>query len=339
MIIFESDHTDFHSSLKDFAKELGTTLNQDTLNIPPQHGEGYLRAIRLPNGLSVCIIDCSTETDMEIHRSIEEPYYYTLGFEDVYIKRNYSHQIGDEKAIHFPPLYSGAYLNSTMLHNMLLVMRGCKLYAVKIIFDAKWMARYLGIEKDDKVIRRYIALKTRKLLMEPLDGAYKQLIKELIEADFSNPVYYAIVENRVMMMIEKFFTRLYERAGKLPNYRIDKGDIYRMMEVEAELTKDYSRPAPTTEALSEKFGVGISRLKRQFRLIYGYPIYEYFQKYRMELAKKMLLSGENSIKEIGYKLGYQNLSNFARAFKKAYHYLPSEVLNFRRKKEFAEIGD
>jgi AraC-like DNA-binding protein len=201
------------------------------------------------------------------------------------------------------------------------------------------MTKYLGIEKDDKIVRRYLTLKTRKLIMEPLDGEYKQLMRELIEADFHNPVYYTIVENRVMRLIEKFFTNMYQRAGKLPTYRIDNTDVYKMMEVETELIKDYSKPAPTIENLSEKFGLGISKLKRQFRLVYGSPVYEYFQKYRMEMAKKLLLSGEYSIKEIGYQLGYQNLSNFARAFKKAYQYLPSEVLNFRRNKDAIEAVD
>ncbi len=268
-----------------------------------------------------------------------EPCYYVLAFDEVFIKRNYTHQIGNEKAVHFPPLFSGAYLNATLFDNTVLVAKGCKAFAVKIMFDAKWMAKYLEIEKDDRVLRRYLALKTKKLVMEPLDGEYKQLMNELKEADFNNPLYYTIVENRVMRLIEKFFTSLYQRAGKLPAYRIETADIYKMMEVESELIKDFSQPAPTIEALSQKFDIGVSKLKRQFRLVYGLPIYEYFQKYRMEMAKKYLLSGEYSIKEIGYQLGYQNLSNFARAFKKAYQYLPSEVLNFRRKKEVAETVD
>ncbi len=69
MIVFESDHTDFHSWLRDFAKELGTSLDQDTLNFPPQYGEGYIRAIRLPNGLSVGVVDSCTETDFEVRRN------------------------------------------------------------------------------------------------------------------------------------------------------------------------------------------------------------------------------------------------------------------------------
>ena len=339
MIVFNSDHPDFHLFIRDFAKELGTTIDKDTLTLPEQYGEGYLRAIRLPNGLSVLLVDVSTEVDLEILRKSTDPHFFILGFDEVYIKRNLTHIIDTEKSNHLPPLFSGAFMNATFLDNIVVALKGCKIYAVKIVFDAKWMARYLGIEKDDKAITQYLALKTKKLTLDPLDGEYKKYIEELFVADYNNPVYYTIVENRVMLLVERFFTRLFDRSSKVPGFRIEKPDIYKMMEVEAELTRDYSQPAPTIEVLSEKFGIGLSKLKRQFRQVYGYPVYEYFQKFRMEKAKRMLLSGDYSIKEIGYLLGYQNLSNFARAFKKAYSYLPSEVLNFRRNKENMDIGD
>jgi AraC-like DNA-binding protein len=338
MIFFESDHTDFHAWLKDFAKELGTIVEQDSLNIPSQYGSGYMRGVRLPNGLSVAIIDCSMETEISVHKNAKEPIFYTLCFDEVHIKRNFSQVVGTEKATHYPPLFSGAYLNSTLLNNSIIAAKGCRMYAVKVLFDTRWMAKYLGIDKDDDVIKKYLALKTKKFALEPLDGEYRKLVDELISADVKNPLYYTIVENRVMHLMERFFTRFYERAGNIHAYRIDGSDIYRMMEVESNLLNDFTKPAPTIVELSGQFSIGISKLKRQFRQVYGYPIYEYFQKYRMERAKTLLLSGDFSIKEIGYHLGYQNLSNFARAFKKAYNYLPSEVLNFRRKGEVAEMA-
>jgi AraC-like DNA-binding protein len=45
----------------------------------------------------------------------------------------------------------------------------------------------------------------------------------------------------------------------------------------------------------------------------------------MVRAKDMLISGKYTVKEVGYKLGYQNLSNFAKAFKKEYGVLPSAL--------------
>jgi AraC-like DNA-binding protein len=98
-----------------------------------------------------------------------------------------------------------------------------------------------------------------------------------------------------------------------------------MMEVESQLVQSFEKPPLTIDQLAVKFAIGTSKLKRHFKQVYGLPVYEYFQKHRMQRAKEMLLSGDFSVKEAGYKLGYQNLSNFANAFKKEFGVLPSEV--------------
>jgi AraC-like DNA-binding protein len=69
-----------------------------------------------------------------------------------------------------------------------------------------------------------------------------------------------------------------------------------------------------------------SKLKKDFKLIYGVPVYEYFQKARMQVAKDKLLSGDVSVKEVAMELGYSNLSNFTIAFKKEFGLLPSKLL-------------
>jgi AraC-like DNA-binding protein len=128
-----------------------------------------------------------------------------------------------------------------------------------------------------------------------------------------------------MLLIERFFTQVYQKSKQLRALQIRQEDIYRMMEIESDLMHDYSRNAPTVEALAGKHEMGVSKLKRQFKQIYGKPVFEYFQKNRMARAKDMLMSGEYTVKEVGYKLGYQNLSNFANAFKKEYGVLPSAL--------------
>ena len=68
-----------------------------------------------------------------------------------------------------------------------------------------------------------------------------------------------------------------------------------------------------------------TKLKNDFKRMYGLPIYEYRQKNRMLKAKSMLLMGKFSIKEVGSMVGYKNLSHFAQAFKKEFNILPSEM--------------
>ena len=83
---------------------------------------------------------------------------------------------------------------------------------------------------------------------------------------------------------------------------------------------------PTIKELARSVAMSESKLKKLFKAVYNLPIYEYFQKHRMQKAKLMLLSERYAIKDVGYKLGYANLSNFTLAFKKIYGKLPSDLI-------------
>jgi AraC-like DNA-binding protein len=107
---------------------------------------------------------------------------------------------------------------------------------------------------------------------------------------------------------------------------LSKADIDRVMQVEAALTRDIFEPAPTIHQLARMVSISESKLKKDFKLIYRVPVYEYFQKVRMQAAKDKLLSGDHSVKEVAMELGYSNLSNFTIAFKKEFGLLPSKLL-------------
>jgi AraC-like DNA-binding protein len=58
-----------------------------------------------------------------------------------------------------------------------------------------------------------------------------------------------------------------------------------------------------------------SKLKRLFRQIFGNSIFSYYQGFRMKEAARLLKVGKLSVTEVGYQLGFTNLSHFSRVFK------------------------
>ena len=61
-------------------------------------------------------------------------------------------------------------------------------------------------------------------------------------------------------------------------------------------------------------GQSVSAFSRYFRRHTGVPFVQYVNRLRINLACQLLLSGELSISEIGYQIGFNNLSNFNRQF-------------------------
>ncbi|HLO81908.1 MAG TPA: AraC family transcriptional regulator [Chitinophagaceae bacterium] len=326
MISLDFDHADFHSLLKDLAARLGTVMHKDVLRVPPALGKGYLRAIRLPNGLSVMVTNMSMDVDVKLHRLKKMPAFYILAFDEIFIRTRLEHKIDNEKVSINPPIYSVAALHSTLFDTTVIATRGCIISSVRIIFDHRWLARYFGIDKEDELLVKYISLKSKKLTLEPLDTDYRMYIEEIYNTDVEDPLYYTILENRVMLLIERFMNRIMDKMDEAELKNLKPDDVFRMMEVEAELTKDNVMEPPTVQELSQQFGISQTRLKTMFKEVYGYPIYEYFQRFRMEKARAMLLSGEHSVKETGYQLGYKSLSNFAKAFRQIFEYAPSDII-------------
>jgi len=134
------------------------------------------------------------------------------------------------------------------------------------------------------------------------------------------------IQNRVLLLLEKFILKLYQRkhvaVGKVKS---NEDELTRLMKVEGLLVRDFSVAPPTIGELSRISAMSPTKLKNDFKNVYGMPIYEYYQKNRMLRAKSLLLEGKFSIKEVGMKVGYSNLSHFANTFKKEFGFLPSEL--------------
>ncbi len=75
---------------------------------------------------------------------------------------------------------------------------------------------------------------------------------------------------------------------------------------------------------AEKYFFSIEYLTKLFKSKYGYSIYEYVLKLRMERAKELLAQEENKIVEIAERLGYADNHYFSKAFRNYYGISPSQ---------------
>lgn len=75
---------------------------------------------------------------------------------------------------------------------------------------------------------------------------------------------------------------------------------------------------------SDKYFFSKEYISRNFKSRYGYGIYEYVLKVRMENAAKMLEDGSIKIQDVGSKVGFPDNNHFSKAFKNYYDISPSE---------------
>ena len=327
MFQFDFAYTDYERLINELAQRLNVPVINNKLIFPEPIASGSLTFVKLPNGIHVNIINCKMNTDWLICRRKIKEQLYTLRFHELTNPDTLEIRIGDERLRESNTSRSIVYLTNSLSDWAYLGATGTVYKGIDVLFDANWLAGYLGVQQIDDVLSTYLSLQVENVHREPLDSEYRRLIQEIVEVETVNPMRLAIIQNRIMLLIERFFLRIYERRkNAYYNIPLSKADIDRVMQVEAVLTKDIFEPAPTISQLARMVSISESKLKKDFKIIYGAPVYEYFQKVRMQAARDKLLAGNHSVKEVAMELGYSNLSNFTIAFKKEFGLLPSKLL-------------
>ncbi len=308
------------------AKALGVPVENGKMVFPEPVATGYIEYIELPNGLQAIVSDYVLNDQYFLKRQSSPREFYVLRYEEIKITEELTLKIDGEVLKTTGESHSGIYLTSTLFDVSYLGRKGSSIRGINIIFNKEWLARHLQITDPDEVLVAYLHLKTGSFTIEPIDNEYRRYFTEILQADNSSPLFMATVQNRITLLIERFFSRLYEKSKNLlASPRISKHDVHQLMHVESLLTKNVTNRPPTIDQLAVEAAMSTAKLKKLFKEVYGTSIYAYYQKQRMSLARDMLLSGDFTVKEVGLQVGYSNLSNFAAAFRKEFHILPSEI--------------
>jgi AraC-like DNA-binding protein len=91
-------------------------------------------------------------------------------------------------------------------------------------------------------------------------------------------------------------------------------DIQAIYKVKEQILEHLETP-PVIQALAVGANMSPSKLKRLFKQIFGNSIFSYYQGFRMKEAARLLKEEKLSVSDVGYGLGFTNLSHFSRVFK------------------------
>jgi transcriptional regulator GlxA family with amidase domain len=73
------------------------------------------------------------------------------------------------------------------------------------------------------------------------------------------------------------------------------------------------------------FGTNEFTLKENFRNILKTSIYQFYNDERLKKAYFLIQQTAIPLKEISFLCGFNDYTNFFKAFKKKYHYTPSDL--------------
>jgi AraC-like DNA-binding protein len=305
------------------ASQLNARVKDNVLILPEDTGEGFLSSIEFEDA-DALIYNYSIKQQLSIKREKDQKEFYTLVFDEIEDNGKFGLEIGQNILSEDRLRNSAIYLTSFLYDTEYILYEGLRIKGLRINLSREWMKKYLKLTDIEDVLETYVSMKTGNLWYKPVDAESKALFYEIIQnPKDKNLLFY---QNKILRIAEIFFEWLRSESKNLDQKPVSRTDIERAQKIEDILTSEDVVLPPTIKELSRVAAMSESKLKKVFKTVFGLPIYEYFQRHRMQKAKIMLMSGNYSIKDVGYSLGYANLSNFTLAFKKEFGKLPSNLV-------------
>lgn len=312
MIKIEYNVTGYEDLLRHIARVMQLKVQADSIVFNPPLAEGCVRLLKLPNGLEMLIYDYTPLQDILFNKKKTSTDFFTLRIDDI------TGADGMAK--------SSIFFGNTMPEWYHLAGANAHQKSVNIMMSKDWLQRMLGREENGDTLLNFISLKSPAYHYELLDVEYRRILTEIFAPAVSREFEGFMIQNRVMLIIERFFTRLSKKMSDVNvNLKMSTEEIVRLKLVEQALVSDFSSLPPGINQLSRIAAMSPSKLKILFKRMYGLPVYQYFQKNRMNKAKAMLLSKKYTLQQVADDLGYNTVNEFSKTFKKTFDQLPAEI--------------
>lgn len=152
-----------------------------------------------------------------------------------------------------------------------------------------------------------------------------RLISDLFAVDDNTRDPMALIVSRGIELFSNMASSLNSQNSKDQLNGLHPEDFNRLQRIKTDLLSNFDQKTSISE-LADRHGVSASKLKRDFYSLFGMSVYKFYNHSRMDEAYRRLSTGEYTVTEVGYDLGYSNLSKFSEMYKKIKGISPSQVL-------------
>lgn len=301
-----------------FAKHFDLPVVQNQVIIPPAMGSGYLKQIRLDNGVNLSLHDYQLRQTLvlkRLHSSPHESLIFRFSGSDALT--TYHRQQADRP---LPGTGHAVQVASSNLFAGETFPAHTEIKYWSLSVSPQHLLELLAL--DDASRTRWNLLTDRKafVLYEAITPEMSRILAHLTQLDERAPLALLRGRIKVQELLYLLFSKILARAST-PIVAVRQAEAEKILAVERAVLTDLSSP-PHLPTLARQSGLSGTKLKQLFRQVFGASVYDYYQVARLKEAARLLRS--LSVAETGYMLGFTNLSHFARLFEKHHQVKPKK---------------
>ena len=312
------------------AEDKSCIVSDSVLYYSGKTGKGFVTVAGIATGIEVLAVNLSMlAEDLSFYfQPSPNANSYILSFDEIEIPGKGENEPSPAQQVFSPELPHSSvsiadaavgrtisYPRDRVIRSIIVRVRQSALDALIRDFDAGVINRILEARGTGSVLTWPITFKYRLLLND--------FMTEIVQHPFRELFAIRNISVLIEYLLQQFFVM--DKLSKDGN-ALSIQDTHSLSRVEQHLCLHYKTEFPGIEKLSRISAMSPTSLKTKFKKYYGDTLFGYYQKNKLEHARK-LLDNKIPVKVVATEIGYSNPSHFTLAFKKEYGFSPWHYLN------------
>lgn len=294
--------------LKSFAHSLGTELKNRRLEIPEKFGSGYCAGFVFNEHIRMLIFNYELNEDLVIENPDINVTAKTILFKFQNIFLNADTSLSGNQ----PRATPSVLIATSGLNTGIFIPIHTHTATINIEVDAEYLKGLFDLSEESAVLQGLLEntqpLFFEQMIYPSLQKVVDEIVFESVEEGFKLFFLRVKAEELVCRLLMEL-----EKRDAKQLYILNSRDIEAIYNAKDQMLAHLDTP-PLIKELAVSAGMSPTKFKRLFKQIFGKSNFNYYQEFRMNEAAFLLKQQKLSVADVGYKLGFTNLSHFSKVF-------------------------
>lgn len=151
------------------------------------------------------------------------------------------------------------------------------------------------------------------------------VLNQLINFNLNPSTKSLYFKGKAYELLSLYFNKTGEADVEQCPFLINEENVLKIRKAKDIILENMAEP-PSLQSLADQVQLSLKKLKEGFKQLYGDSVYSFLLDHKMEVARKLLESGNHNVNEVGLRIGYSTSSHFIAAFKKKYGTTPKKYI-------------
>jgi len=286
-----------------FAHLLGTDIKNGRLEIPEKFGKGYCCGFVLNENIRMIISNYELNEEIFVINPDTDRTKRMIffKFQNIFPKTSTPLEV-----------MPSVLIATSRVNTDDVISIHTNTATINIEVDADYLNGLFDLSEKSQVLKSLLQ-NTQPLLFEQMIfPSLQNIVDEIVTESIGRTFELFFMRIKAEELICRLLMELEKRDEK-HLYALNSHDLQTIYKLRERILEHPETP-PVIKELVLYANMSPTKLKRLFKQIFGDSIFNYYQKFRMKEAARLLKEDKLSVSDVGYRLGFTNLSHFSRVF-------------------------